>query len=340
LAVAEVLAERGDTVTFVGTAGGIEARVVPGAGFPLRVLPGEQLRGGGVGRAVRGVGAAARGTVGALGLLRELRPELVVGVGGYASVALVVGAWLRRIPAVLLEQNVVPGAANRMLARLARRVCVGFEATAASFRPGLAAYTGNPIRAGVLRALAARTPHERPALLVFGGSAGARRLNRATVDAVPLLRARGTDLDVRHQTGTQDVDEVRAAYARLGVPARVEPFIGDMGAAYAAADLVVARAGAMTCAEVTAAGLPALLVPYPHAADDHQRRNAEVLAAAGAAEIIPDHQLDGARLAAALAALLEDPAKRTAMAAQARALGRPDAATRVVDECVAVARAR
>jgi UDP-N-acetylglucosamine--N-acetylmuramyl-(pentapeptide) pyrophosphoryl-undecaprenol N-acetylglucosamine transferase len=278
--------------------------------------------------------------VGALGLLRELRPELVVGVGGYASVALVVGAWLRRIPAVLLEQNVVPGAANRMLARLARRVCVGFEATAASFRPGLAAYTGNPIRAGVLRALAARTPHERPALLVFGGSAGARRLNRATVDAVPLLRARGTDLDVRHQTGTQDVDEVRAAYARLGVPARVEPFIGDMGAAYAAADLVVARAGAMTCAEVTAAGLPALLVPYPHAADDHQRRNAEVLAAAGAAEIIPDHQLDGARLAAALAALLEDPAKRTAMAAQARGLGRPDAATRVVDECVAVARAR
>jgi UDP-N-acetylglucosamine--N-acetylmuramyl-(pentapeptide) pyrophosphoryl-undecaprenol N-acetylglucosamine transferase len=334
------LAERGDTVTFVGTAGGIEARVVPGAGFPLRVLPGEQLRGGGVGRALRGVGAAVRGTVRALGLLRELRPELVIGVGGYASVALVVGAWVRRLPAVLLEQNVVPGAANRMLARLARRVCVGFEATAASFPPGLAAYTGNPIRAGVLRALAARTPHDRPAVLVFGGSAGARRLNRATVDAVPLLRARGMELDVRHQTGAQDVDEVRAAYARLGVPARVEPFIGDMGAAYAAADIVVARAGAMTCAEVTAAGLPALLIPYPHAADDHQRRNAEVLASAGADEIILDPELDGARLAAALGALLEDPAKRTAMAAAARALGRPDAAARVVAECLAVAHAR
>jgi UDP-N-acetylglucosamine--N-acetylmuramyl-(pentapeptide) pyrophosphoryl-undecaprenol N-acetylglucosamine transferase len=314
--------------------------VVPGAGFPLRVLPGEQLRGGGVARAVRGFGAAARGTVRALGLLRELRPELVVGVGGYASVALVVGAWLRRVPAMLLEQNVVPGAANRMLARLARRVCVGFEATVRSFRPGLATYTGNPIRADLLRALAARTSHERAALLVFGGSAGARRLNRAMVDALPILRGRGIDLDLRHQTGAQDVDEVRAAYARLGVPARVEPFIGDMGAAYAAADVVVARAGAMTCAEVTAAGLPALLVPYPHAADDHQRRNAEVLASAGAAEIIADDQLDGVRLASALGALFEDPAKRTVMAARAHALGRPDAAARVVDECIAVVRAR
>jgi UDP-N-acetylglucosamine--N-acetylmuramyl-(pentapeptide) pyrophosphoryl-undecaprenol N-acetylglucosamine transferase len=289
---------------------------------------------------VRGLGAAASGTLRALALLRELRPELVIGVGGYASVALVVGAWLRRVPAVLLEQNVVPGAANRMLARLARRVCVGFEATVSSFRPGLAVHTGNPIRAGVLRALATRPPHDWPALLVFGGSAGARRLNRATVDAVPLLRARGAVIDVRHQTGAQDVDEVRAAYARLGVPARVEAFIGDMGAAYAAADVVVARAGAMTCAELTAAGLPALLVPYPHAADDHQRRNAEVLAGAGAAEIILDHELDGPRLAASLGALLEDQAKRTAMAGRARALGRPDAAARVVDECVAIARMR
>jgi UDP-N-acetylglucosamine--N-acetylmuramyl-(pentapeptide) pyrophosphoryl-undecaprenol N-acetylglucosamine transferase len=169
---------------------------------------------------------------------------------------------------------------------------------------------------------------------VFGGSAGAHRLNEATVDALRVLGPRAAALDVTHQTGSADVAAVRARYGELGIPARVEPFIADMGAAYAAADVVVARAGAMTCAEVTAVGLPAILVPYPYAADDHQRRNAEVLVAAGAAETILDAELDGGRLATALGGLVDDPERRAAMAARARALGRPDAAARAADECL------
>jgi UDP-N-acetylglucosamine--N-acetylmuramyl-(pentapeptide) pyrophosphoryl-undecaprenol N-acetylglucosamine transferase len=332
LALADALAARGCSVAFVGTAGGIEARVVPEAGYPLRLLPGRQLRGGGPLRALAGLAAAGAGVVRARALLSAERPRLVVGVGGYASVAVVVAAALGRRPALVLEQNVIPGAANRVLGRLARRVCVGFADTVTSFPPGRAVHTGNPLRRGVLAA-SARGPHERPGLLVFGGSAGAHHLNLAVLEAMSALGPRAHAWDVTHQTGAADLEAVRAGYARLGVTARVEPFVTDMGAAYAAADVAVARAGAMTCSELAAVGLPAILVPYPFAADDHQRRNAEVLVAAGAAVMLLDRELDGARLAATLQALQDDPARRASMAARARALGRPDAAERVAEEC-------
>ena len=337
LALADALAARGLGVAFVGTASGIEARVVPGAGYPLRLIPGGQLRGGGLGRALGGLVAAARGALAGLVLLGELRPRLVVGVGGYASVAVVVAAWLRRIPIVLLEQNVVPGAANRTLARLARRICVGFAETVPRFPRARAVHTGNPIRPDVLRPRAAAS-HAGLGLLVFGGSAGAHRLNLAALDAVKVLGPRARALAITHQTGAADLEAVRAGYAALGLAARVEPFIADMGGAYAEADVVVARAGAMTCAEVTAVGLPAILVPYPYAADDHQRWNAEVLVHAGAAEMILDRELTGERLAAAIAALTDDPERHAAMASRARALGRPDAAGRVAEVCLGLVR--
>jgi UDP-N-acetylglucosamine--N-acetylmuramyl-(pentapeptide) pyrophosphoryl-undecaprenol N-acetylglucosamine transferase len=270
-----------------------------------------------------------------MGLLRVLQPALVVGVGGYASVAVVLAAWLRRIPTVLLEQNVVPGAANRVLA-FARRICLGFAEAASRLPPGKTVHTGNPLRASVLRAAPAARDGSL-GLLVFGGSAGAHHLNEATVAALRDLDPRPA-LRVTHQTGPSDVDAVRAGYAALGVAARVEPFITDMGAAYAAADLVVSRAGAMSCAEITAVGLPAILVPYPHAADDHQRLNAEVLVRAGAAEMILDRDLTPARLAAALRTLADDSTRRATMAAQARTLGRPDAAAAVADECLSLIR--
>jgi UDP-N-acetylglucosamine--N-acetylmuramyl-(pentapeptide) pyrophosphoryl-undecaprenol N-acetylglucosamine transferase len=165
-------------------------------------------------------------------------------------------------------------------------------------------------------------------------------VNEATVAALSSLGRAAREVDVTHQTGPSDLEAVRARYAALGLAVRVEPFIEDMGAAYAAADVVVARAGAMTCAEVTAVGLPAILVPYPYAADDHQRRNAEVLARGGAAEMILDAELTGARLAASLGPLLSDAERRAGMAARASALGRPDAAARVADECLRVAAAR
>ncbi|TMA36572.1 MAG: undecaprenyldiphospho-muramoylpentapeptide beta-N-acetylglucosaminyltransferase [Deltaproteobacteria bacterium] len=333
LALADALAEQGFEVTFVGTASGIEARIVPAAGYPLRLLPGRQLRGGGAGRAVAGLATVARGAVRGRGLLGELRPRLVVGVGGYASVAVVLAARLSRIPIVLLEQNVVPGAANRLLGRLAARVCVGFADSVRFFPRGRAVHTGNPIRREILRG-ATRTPRARPGLLVFGGSGGAHQLNVATIEALRTLGAAARDLEVTHQTGSADVEEVRAAHAALGLATRVEPFITDMAAAYAAADLVISRAGAMSCAEITAVGLPAILVPYPYAADDHQRLNAEVLVAAGAAQMILDRDCSGERLGAAIRDLVNDPARRAAMAARARAVGRPDAAEQVAAECL------
>jgi UDP-N-acetylglucosamine--N-acetylmuramyl-(pentapeptide) pyrophosphoryl-undecaprenol N-acetylglucosamine transferase len=334
LALADALVARGVAVAFVGTAQGLEARAVPAAGYPLRLLAGRQLRGGGPGRALAALAATASGVRGATRLLRELRPRLVIGVGGYASVAVVLAAWPRRLPILLLEQNVVPGAANRLLGRIARRVCVGFAESAPFFPRGRALHTGNPLRAGVLKAAGASRPEgTRLGLLVFGGSQGARQLNRATLEALRLLGPAAARFTITHQTGTADLAEVRAGYAALGLDASVVPFIDDMGAAYAAADLVLARAGAMTCAELMAIGLPAVLVPYPHAADDHQRRNAEVLAGAGAAELVLDRDLSGERLAATLGRFAAEPDRRTAMAARARALGRPDAAERVADEC-------
>jgi len=184
LALADALVAKGAAVEFVGTAGGIEARVVPSAGYRLHLLPGRQLRGGGMGRAVVGLGAAAAGAVRAIGLLGRLRPRVVVGVGGYASVAVVLAAAARRIPTVLQEQNTVPGAANRLLARFARCICVGFGESVPLFPAGRAVHTGNPVRADLVRP---RPPRERAGLLVFGGSAGAHRLNEATVDALRAL---------------------------------------------------------------------------------------------------------------------------------------------------------
>jgi UDP-N-acetylglucosamine--N-acetylmuramyl-(pentapeptide) pyrophosphoryl-undecaprenol N-acetylglucosamine transferase len=331
LAVAEALVGRGRRVEFVGTANGIEARVVPAAGFPIHLLPGRQLRGGGVGRAVLGAGSLARGVGRALAVLGEVRPGLVVGVGGYASAAAVVAARMRRIPALLLEQNVIPGAANRLLGRLGPRVCVGFEQTIARFAPGQAVHTGNPIRMRVLEA--PRVPRDRLGLLVMGGSGGAHQVNAMVVEAAGYLEGLLRTVDVFHQTGPADAAGMRAAWGALGLAARVEPFIEDMGAAYAAADVVVSRAGAMSCAELTALGLPSILMPYPFAADDHQRANAEVLVGAGAAAMIPSRELTPKRLADALSGLITDAAKRTQMAANARALGRPEAALSVAMEC-------
>jgi UDP-N-acetylglucosamine--N-acetylmuramyl-(pentapeptide) pyrophosphoryl-undecaprenol N-acetylglucosamine transferase len=335
IALAEQLVARGARVTFVGTASGIEARAIPAAGLPLRLIPGGQVRGGGVARALRGVARTGLGVVHAFGVLRALDPALVVGVGGYASVAAVLAARLRRTPIVLLEQNTVPGVASRMLGRIAERICLGFAEAAAYFPRGRTVHTGNPVRAGVLAAPPAL--HPTPGLLVFGGSQGARHLNDAVLAAAEHSGVLRRGVRIHHQTGTLDHDRVRAAWQRLGIAARVEAFVTDMGRAYADADLVVARAGAMSCAELTARGLPAILVPYPHAADDHQRRNAEVLVRAGAAELILDRELDGERLARTLEPLLADTRARARMADAARAIGRPDAAERVADVCAMLA---
>jgi UDP-N-acetylglucosamine--N-acetylmuramyl-(pentapeptide) pyrophosphoryl-undecaprenol N-acetylglucosamine transferase len=261
---------------------------------------------------------------------------LIFSIGGYASGPTVLAGWARRVPCVLLEPNAIPGLTNRLLGRFATKICVGFPRTARFFPVHKAVCTGNPVRWNVLAPQA--SPHAHSAqftLFVFGGSAGARRLNQTLPQALALLSAKGESLRVIHQTGRADQSEVSATYARLGVRAEVVPFIDNMREVYTAANLVVCRAGATTVAELTALGKPAILIPYPYAADDHQRANAEVLLQAGAACMILDAELTPERMSQEIRELLVDRSRLEVMARAAAALGRPDATHAVVQECLA-----
>ena len=333
IAVAEA-ARRRDPETpilFVGSGRGIEARVVPGSGFDLELLPAAPLRGRRVAGKLAALGALGAATVRARALVARFAPDVVIGLGGYASAPAVLAARTRRIPVVLLEQNAKPGMTTRFLARLADRVCVSFPETAAGFSAGQAVVTGNPVRSFAAPA-AAPSPAPRAGLTIaiVGGSAGAHRLN----EAGPALRAALADvpgLRIVHQTGNADEAAVRAAYARAGATdVDVRAFIADMGAVYAAADLIVCRAGATTIAELAAQGLPAIFVPYPHAADDHQRANAETLVRAGAARMVLDRDATGARLADEVRELVAAPGVLPEMRRRMRQFARPDAAARVL----------
>ncbi len=334
LAVAEAVAgSDACSVLFVGSAYGIEARVIPRTRFPAQLLPIRGLRG----RGWRGAAELAlqlpAAVLRAWRILGRFRADVVLGVGGYASFPVVVAAWLRRVPAVLLEQNAHPGLANRVLGRLARRVCTTFAEANRYFPAARVVVTGNPVRRF---APPAAVPRRGFTLLVFGGSQGAQRLNTALLEAAAALRAAIADLHIIHQTGAAECAGIAAAYAQRGIDAEVVGFIDDMGDAYHRADLVVCRAGATTVAELTALGKPAILVPYPFAADDHQRANASVLATRGAGLLVLDADCTGARLASEIIALADDRARLQRMGEAARALGVPDAAARVVATCEAV----
>ena len=335
LAVAEALVAAGVPVVWLGAAGGLETRLVPARGIALETVPVSGLRGKGLAARLRAPLMLLRAFAASLGVLRRVRPRSVLALGGYVAGPGGIAAWLLRRPLVVHEQNALAGFTNRALARRARRVLAGF----AHALPG-AEWVGNPVRAAIAalpppdRRLAARSG--RPRLLVLGGSLGARALNQALPQAlaqlVPALRP-----EVLHQCGARGVDEARAAYAEAGVAVRVEPFIDDMAAAYAWADLAVCRAGALTIAELAAAGLGAILVPFPHAVDDHQTRNAEALVASGAAQCVQERDLDPARLAGLLGDLLGDRARLLAMATAARTQARPDAAAAIARVCLEVA---
>lgn len=334
LAVAEEAAARGAEVLFVGSAFGIEATAVPKTRFRFEPL----LVRGARGRGLRGLADFARqfpaAVLRAHRLARATRPDVVLGLGGYGSVPVVVAAWSLCVPSVLMEQNVHPGLANRWLAHLARRVCTTFEASATFFPAGKAVQTGNPVRRF------GEVPGPRSdgvSIFVFGGSQGAHTINVAAVDAAAILREKLHILRIVHQTGAADESWVRRRYQEIGVAAEVLPFVHDMGMAYGQADVVVCRAGATTLAELASVGRPAILVPYPFAADDHQRRNAEVLADAGAAEFVLDRDLTGALLAARILALATDPARLAEMGRAVQRFSTPDAAARVADICWQVA---
>jgi UDP-N-acetylglucosamine--N-acetylmuramyl-(pentapeptide) pyrophosphoryl-undecaprenol N-acetylglucosamine transferase len=327
------------TVTFAGTAHGIEARVVPREGFGLDLIRSGGLKGKSIGALLRGLTILPLSALDAWRVLSRRRPDLVIGVGGYSSGPVVLLAALRRIPTVLLEQNAVPGLTNRLLGPFVNAAAVSWDDTLPYFgRKGFV--SGNPVRAQffAIPPPRRRDPGDAAArVLIFGGSQGAHAINVAAVAAAPRLAGADSPPRVTHQTGERDLAMVREGYERAGLVARVEPFLYEMDREVSDADLVVCRAGASTLAEITAAGRAAVLIPLPTATDDHQRKNASVLASRGAAEVIDQSTLTGDRLADAVLRLAASIERREQMAEAARTLAKPDAARRIADICIEVA---
>ncbi|MCW5578953.1 MAG: undecaprenyldiphospho-muramoylpentapeptide beta-N-acetylglucosaminyltransferase [Dokdonella sp.] len=333
LAVADELRARGVAVVWLGAHGGLETRLVPKHGLMLETLAIGGLRGKGLLTKLAMPLRLLRATLAARALLRKHAPRCVLSMGGYAAAPGGLAAQWAQVPLVVHEQNSIAGLTNRLLARKARRVLTGFDHVFAQGE-----WVGNPVRASIV---AVAAPAQRYAarsgplqLLVLGGSQGAQSLNAALPE---VLRRRGSRLPVvvRHQCGAQHFDKARAAYMAAGIEADVVPFEDDMAAAYAWADLVICRAGALTLAELAAAGAPSILVPFPHAVDDHQTRNAQAMVAAGGARLVAE----GDDFVKQLGGVLEELSDRTRllrMAQAARTLAKPDAAERIAAVCLEV----
>jgi len=338
IAVARRFAARcpGTDVLFVGHPGGLEERLLPREGFHFYPVTVRALQGRSRLAQARALGALGLGTLQALRLLWRVRPHLVVGAGGYVMGPVVLAATLWRVPRVIMEQNLVPGLTVRSLARYAQRVFTSFPESAAYLPNRLVEYSGTPVREEICQvgATASTRTGECLHLLVFGGSQGAHRINQAMMQAAPMLAAHQPHLCLVHQTGDADCAEVTQAYAQAGLQAEVQPFLHDMADRYRWADLVLCRSGASTLAELTTCGRPAILVPYPYAADDHQRHNAMSMQRQGAAQVILDAELTGARLYEVLEPLLRKPELLQQQAAHSRALGRPQAADAIVITCL------
>ncbi len=322
-------------VVFVGTDRGLEARVVPACGYALETIPVHGLKGMGPLKLLKGLVALPRAFFASAWLLWKHKPDVVIGVGGYASGPVVLAAWLQRVPTAVQEQNTLPGLTNKVLGKFVQAVFVSFEEARGFFAAKKTQFVGNPVRRALLdNYLRSRVAHERFELLVFGGSLGARGLNARVVEALSSLEDLGAQLHVTHQTGKADVDAVRKAYAEAGVEADVVEFIDDMSRAYALADLVVCRAGATTVAELTVCKKAAILVPFPHATDNHQELNAKALVDSGAALMFRESELTGEKLAEAIRALHGDRERLLQMEKKAALLGRPEAAKEIADALV------
>ncbi len=341
VAVADALARRTRDlhVCWVGTSRGIEAKVLPTTPWRFVTMELSGLNGVRGKALVRALAKLPPAGLQAVKLLREERPEVVLGVGGYAGGPVVALAAAMRIPTALLEPNAIPGLTNRLLARFVRRAFLTHEEALSSFPDGIPIVTGSPVRRAFLTRMASPVPvRDVPEVLVLGGSQGARAINEVMPGAVALLRDRGLRCVITHQTGAATRDAVEADYRARGLDATVTPFIDDVAAVMDRASLVVCRAGAMTVAELGVLGRPALYIPLPTAADDHQRRNAEAMTARGAARWVAQGELNAARLADEIAAILSDPDALRVMGANAWQSARPDAAGVIADELIALAR--
>jgi len=334
IAVAKEIVRRhpGSEVKFVGTARGLENKLVPQAGFELLLIDSVGLKNVGFAARARGLLVLPKSLGQARALIKRFRPDVVIGAGGYVSGPVLLTASLMKLPTLVMESNALPGWTNRVLARFIDRAAVSFEAALPIFR-GKGVVTGNPVRREFFEIPAKQREPAQLSVLIFGGSQGAHAINEAMIAALPLLGAVKNKLKVRHQTGEADYDRVAAGYLDegWGEQASVSKYIDDMVAAFTEVDLVICRAGATTTAELIAAGKASLMVPFPFAADDHQRKNAEAMESAGAATMILQQNLSPERLASEIQRLVGSPEKVTAMEQAARALSRGDAAAKVVD---------
>jgi UDP-N-acetylglucosamine--N-acetylmuramyl-(pentapeptide) pyrophosphoryl-undecaprenol N-acetylglucosamine transferase len=320
-------------VRFVGTARGLETRLVPQAGFKLSLIESAGLKNVGLTARLRGLWLLPQSFLAARRLIRDFRPDIVVGAGGYVSGPVLLMAAMMRVPTLVMESNALPGWTNRVLARFVDRATVSFEAALPYFR-GKGVVTGNPVRREFFDIAVKPRDASRFSVLVFGGSQGARAINEAMISALPHMKEHRGSLFITHQTGEADFDKVRRGYADAGwdeSAADVRRYIDDMVAMFAGADLIICRAGATTSAELVAAGKASIMIPFPFAADDHQRKNAEALQAAGAARMILQQELTGERLATEITRLVSAPDEVTRMEAASRKLARGDAAVATVD---------
>lgn len=326
-------------ILFVGTENGIESRVVEPAGFALRTVDCSGYAGQPWWRKALVVAKLAIGVRQAWDIITEFKPDVVIGVGGYASLPVLLAARLRRVPVVLHEQNAIAGLANRVAALWAGRICVAMAQCCNDFGSRPVVLTGNPVRQDLFSC----RPWQgrRPQLLVFGGSQGAKALNQAMLEALPYLAQRFPTLKIIHQSGRDQLADVVAGYNDLGFDqVEVLDFIDDMRHAYEQSQLVVCRSGATTVAELAACGRAAILVPFPQAAADHQTRNAEALVAAGAALLMPQREMTGISLAQTIGQLLDEPHKVHIMSQRARQLAAKGAADLVLNECHMLAKKR
>jgi UDP-N-acetylglucosamine--N-acetylmuramyl-(pentapeptide) pyrophosphoryl-undecaprenol N-acetylglucosamine transferase len=331
LAIAQEWLRRGNEreVVLVGTERGIEMKLVPQAGLPLETLRVAGLKGKGGATLLRNLAMLAPAMLDARRVLRKHRPVAAFGVGGYAAGPMMLATWLGRVPNVIFEPNAQPGLTNRVLARISTRIATGYEVSARAWGKK-AIVTGCPVRAEFFSITPRRlgTPFR---LLVTGGSQGALPINRTFVDAMDRLVARKNEMAIVHQTGERDYDAVRTAYARRGINAQVVPFLTNMAERFTWADVIVCRAGAITAAEVAAAGRAAIFIPFGRATDSHQLRNAQEMTRAGAGRLISEAELTAEKLTGEIFSFLDQPLEIEKMATAARRLARPYAARDIVN---------
>ena len=326
-------------ILFVGSSAGFEAQWLPASGYQYRLFPMRGLRGHGLGDRLKACVEFVRALSQSITLVSRDRPELVVSAGGYASAPVAVAAILGRVPLVLMEQNTLPGLANRMLWRFARKICVGFDETAGYFTPAKVEVTGNPLR------FVPNPSYQQPVdnllqVLILGGSSGAHRLNIGILEAFKRMQKTVINLTIVHQTGDADVGLVKEGYEKLGLDAQVAPFIGDMATALGRANLIIARGGAMTVSEIAAAARPAIFVPYPFHRDHQQELNARVVEKLGGAVIVRDDSQLADNLKIAIEKLIADPAGLAAMGRRAHGAVKPDGAARIARLCFEIADGR